>query len=313
MSERLFISFSGGETSAFMAIMLLANKAIRDRYSEIRTLFANTGEENEQTLDFVNRCDKTFGLNVEWVEAVVHHGERKASTGTRVDFLTAARNGEPFEEMIRKYGIPNASYKHCTRELKLNPMRAYLADTGWSEGSYDTAIGIRLDEIDRVSSGAKANRLIYPLISLMPTTKPQVNTFWSRQSFRLGLKGYQGNCKWCWKKSLRKHMTLIGETPEIYDFPARMEDKYGLVGPEFGRHEKPEGYRRVFFREGRSVGDLMKMKKEIGPSFRPAEDDSMNFALFDPVMDVGAGCEESCEVFADEDETIPNVRERSDR
>ena len=40
MGKRLFISFSGGETSGFMAQWLLANKA--HEYDEVLCLFANT-------------------------------------------------------------------------------------------------------------------------------------------------------------------------------------------------------------------------------------------------------------------------------
>lgn len=301
MTKRLLISFSGGETSAFMARWILGNADVRREYSDIRVIFANTGQEHEKTLEFVERCDKSFGLGVEWVESVVHHGERKSPSGKRVNFGSASRNGEPFEEVIRKYGIPNSSYKGCTRDLKLSPMRSYLEETGWESGSYFTAIGIRADEIDRMSTHALKNKIIYPLISMIPVTKPEINAFWEAQDFRLGLRGYQGNCTWCWKKSLRKHMTLIRESPEIYDFPRRMEAMYGKVGSEFSRDDLPDGYSRVFFRENRSVDDLFALHSELPPSFVPAHDDSLDVGLFSPQLDVGGGCEESCEVFSDED------------
>jgi len=35
-----------------------------------------------------------------------------------VTFETASRNGEPFEEMIQKYGITNMQSPQCTRNLK---------------------------------------------------------------------------------------------------------------------------------------------------------------------------------------------------
>lgn len=298
-SEKLFISFSGGETSAYMAYAILNSEYIK-RYKEHVVLFANTGQENEQTLEFVEKCDKHFGLNVVWVEAVVHQDARKAPTARIVDFATASRDGRPFEDTIRKYGIPNSKFKGCTRDLKLNPMKSYLNSIGWKPGEYDTAIGIRIDEIDRVSEIRAQNKIVYPLVEWAQTTKPEINTFWSKQPFRLELKGYQGNCKWCWKKSMRKHMTLMQENPEYYDFPERMEQLYGEVGPEFEKGHV-EGYKRVFFRGNKSVKDLRQMCSELGPDFIKAEDDALNFSLFDPSLDVGAGCEESCEVFADED------------
>ena len=65
---KLLVSFSGGETSAYMSKWLIENKS--DHY-EMVFVFANTGEEAEETLQFVDQCDKTWDLNMVWVEALV--------------------------------------------------------------------------------------------------------------------------------------------------------------------------------------------------------------------------------------------------
>ena len=284
--NRLFISFSGGETSGYMAQWCLQNW--RDRYDEIVCIFANTGEENEQTLYFADRCDREFGLNLVWVEAVPQEG-RTASGHHVVDFVTASRNGEPFETMIEKYGIPNQAYPHCTRELKLNAMTSYLRSIGWELGSYDTAIGIRVDEFDRISPRRKEFRLLYPLVHPHPMTKPRINAWWAAQPWRLELKGYQGNCKWCWKKSLRKHLTMLTENPEWYDFPERMERQHGLSGHNI------DGTPRTFFRNHLSTADLRKLA--AGGGFQKAEDDAQVYIdQLDLDLDASAGCSESCEV-----------------
>jgi hypothetical protein len=297
--RRLFISFSGGETSAFMTYAILYG-AYRHRYDDIRVVFANTGQERDETLEFVKQCDEHFGFNTVWVEAEVHHGQRTAPTSRVVTYDSADREGRVFESAIQKYGIPNSKFKSCTRDLKLRPMTHYLKSIGWEPGTYDTAIGIRVDEIDRMSDEKEKRRLVYPLIEWIPTTKPQINHWWDSQPFRLSLKSYEGNCKWCWKKSFRKHYTLLSENPSIYDFPDRMEKLYGRVGPEFSKPGLPDGYRRTFFRTGKSVEDL-KFDLDCGVQFVPAGDDSLPSIPFDPALDVGAGCEESCEVHADED------------
>jgi len=301
--RRLLISFSGGETSAYMTWWILTNWC--DRYDEIVIVFANTGQENEETLEFVDQCDRLLfaplGYRVTYIEAIQIHGQRKAATFRVVDFDSADRSGAVFEDMIIKYGIPNRRYPHCTRDLKLSPIQAFSASLGWGK-DYDTAIGIRADEIDRMSSSRVKFRIIYPLIK-QEITKPKVNTWFVTVPFRLRLKGYQSNCKWCWKKSLRKHLTLIGENPAQYDFPRQMEAKYGLHGSEFGKEQRevdyilPDGYRRVFFREGRSTEDLFTLHSQLDDTFVPAEDDSV---IFEPSLDAGGGCEETCEVFADE-------------
>lgn len=297
--SRLLISFSGGETSAYMTWALLRERT----YSQILVVFANTGQEREETLEFVRQCDEHFGFGTVWIEAVQNFGERKSAGFRIVDFASADRSGVTFEEYVRKYGIPNSNYPGCTRDLKLNAIKAYARSMGWENGSYDTAVGIRADEIDRQSLNAPANRIVYPLIG-REIRKPQINQWWSRQPFRLNLKGYQGNCKWCWKKSFRKHLTLIGESPEIYDFPRRMEALYGRVGPEFAKANTPADHRRKFFRGGRTTDDLFAMFDARGNDFVPAEDDAATMpdqpGFFDADLDAPGGCGESCEVWTDE-------------
>lgn len=224
--SRLFISFSGGETSAYMTKWCLEN--YKDKYDQIVVVFANTGQENEETLEFVRDCDKHFDFNTVWVEGVVDFTKGKGVGCKIVDFETADRDGRVFEQVIQKYGIFNQAYPNCTSRLKLMPMTKYMRSIGWKNRTYDTAVGIRVDEVDRISKNYRENRIIYPLIQDNPMSKPDINAFWSNQPFRLRLKGYQGNCKWCWKKSLRKHLTLIEETPEVYEFPRKMEYKYGV-------------------------------------------------------------------------------------
>lgn len=282
-ADKLFISFSGGETSGYMTKFL--RQHVSPHYSETVVLFANTGQENEETLRFVDRCDKEWGLDVVWVEADVQFGKRLGSKHRVVNFENASRRGEPFEDVIVKYGIPNKSYPHCTRELKLNPMTSYLRDRGWNKGDYDVAVGIRADEIDRMSSTARRNNIIYPLVGLEPKTKPDINTFWRDQSWRLQLKGYEGNCTWCWKKSFRKHFTLITERPEIYEFPRKMEQKYGLAG------SNRDGTQRVFFRSNTSTEELFKMKDVVNWSH--AEDDTKKYSEY---LDATSGCSDSCEI-----------------
>ena len=294
--RRLFISFSGGETSARMAHLLLTRW--RKRWDEVVCGIANTAEENEETLVFADQCDRHFGMRLVWVEADVQHGVRSATKHRIVTFQTASRKGEPFEEVVKKYGLPGPGRFHCTRELKLNPMKSYLASIGWEEGTYDTAIGIRADESGRRRADHVAERIIYPLLDWLPQTKPQVNEFWMKQPFRLRLTGYQGNCKWCWKKSTRKHMTLLSEDPSKYDFPERMDRLYGTVGAEFeeGKNEYPY---RTMFRGNLTTRQLRDAYEANKDSLAKAEDDAIvlphNHELF-PLDNEEGDCMEACEI-----------------
>lgn len=283
--SRLFVSMSGGRTSAYMTRKLqMANWS---GYSDVRVVFANTGQEHEATLEFVERCSDAWGIDVVWVEAVAHPTLRKGSTHRRVDFQSASRDGRPFEDVIAKYGIPNRSYPHCTRELKLNPMRSYLDSIGWKRGSYDTAVGIRVDEIDRMSSKADAERIVYPLVSANPATKADVNEWWSRQPFDLEIPDHLGNCTWCWKKSFNKLLRISYEQPSRLEFPLRMEREHGLSG------SNRDGTHRTFFRQHVRAVDILAA---------PLIDGTINGEGSTLDLEVAGSCSEGCEVFSDEAE-----------
>jgi hypothetical protein len=255
-----------------MTNLLLRNTSA---YDQVVVAFANTGEENEQTLEFVKDCDEWMGFKTVWVEAVVHEAKGIGTTHKLVTYETASRKGQPYEAVIHKFGIPNSKFPHCTRELKERPLASLIRSLGWTD--YKIAIGIRADEANRVTT---RERMIYPLVD-WKIDKPKVLRFWEQQPFRLRLTGYQGNCKWCWKKSDRKLLTIMDETPEVFWFPERMEYRYGTVGPEFAKTVE-EGYRRVFFRGNKSVGDLRKLLgKEQSPSALEGDEDP---------------CAETCEV-----------------
>lgn len=309
--KRLVISFSYGETSAYMTWRILNDPAIRDQFSEVVVVVANTSREREEALRFGWQCDQHFGFGTVWLEAVTFHGEAKSCGHRVVSFEAAARDGSVFEDMIRKYGIPNLQFIHCTRELKLNPIRSYVeTELGWERGSYHTAVGIRADEIDRMSVVAMDNGVLYPLIKI-GVTKPHINEWWMKQPFRLKLKGYQGNCKGCFKKSWRKIFTLIQEDPSEYEWNREMEAKYGFVGGEFtkepgpGQEPLPEGYRRVFYRDNNSTNDVFALYEQVKGQFVPAEDDAVEIPqpnLFPIDLDVAGACGESCEVWSDVDD-----------
>lgn len=282
MKKNLLVSFSGGETSAFMA-QWLNNHYEELGYENVVFVFANTGLENEQTLEFVERCDKHFKLGVQWVEADVQQGVRKGTGYYRTDFNNASRKGEPFEAMIKKYGIPNQAFPHCTRELKQAPIKAFGKD--WFNGEkYITAIGIRQDEADRMNAKAKEMGFIYPLISskMIPATKPMINFYWRSMPFRLELKGYQGNCATCWKKADKKLYQIAQENPKAFDFMAEMERKYSI-----GRNGEPV----VFFRKNRSTLDILNEAKDWKGVIKNDADE------YTYQLDLLGG--ESCEVFSE--------------
>ncbi len=241
--EKLLVETSGGRSSEFMAKTLMDSYS--HKYEQVR-VFANTGFENEATLEFVRDCDNYFGFKTVWVEAVFNE-KGKGTTHKIVTFETASRKGEPFIEMCKKYGIPNQNYKHCTRELKLAPIHDYVKSIGWNKGDYKTAIGIRSDEpkrfkrdinktpemFDEIKLPEKKEcwqKVIHPMVTLFPVTKLDVLDWWSEQEFDLQLEEHQGNCKTCFKKSTPKLFKLMREDITQFEFTNMLEKKFGHIG-----------------------------------------------------------------------------------
>ena len=291
LREIISISFSGGKTSAYMLAMILTAKRAGIITQPIHVTFCNTGLEHEETLKFVQRCDDHFKAGVVWLEAVVNYGERLSTSHKIVDFNTASRNGEPFRDVVQKYGISNQAYPHCNRELKLNVMESYRKSIGMTTGSYSTAIGIRADEVRRISwEGMTKQGLFYPCIDA-GIGKPDVNAYWQTMPFNLNIPEHYGNCVGCWKKSDRKLFTIAKQDPNYFDFFLEMEKIHQFTGGEWRKAGGLQIKPRVFFRNNRSTLDIMAAAQK---PFEPFVDGK--FIPFDDEMDEGDSCNDSCEI-----------------
>jgi hypothetical protein len=215
------VMFSGGRTSAFLAKYVKENL----KYKDSIFVFMNTGKEREETLIFADKCDKEFNLKLIWLEANIQKDKGIGTTYKIVDFKTASRNGEPFEQMLTKYPMPNNMASNCTRELKQRPIDAYLREN-YKGFEIVRVIGIRADEAHRKSNNADKENLIYPLCDELKVNSKFIRNWWENQSFDLQLKDYEGNCDLCFKKSLKKRLTIIKENPNVADWWEKMENKY---------------------------------------------------------------------------------------
>lgn len=251
IKEDLSVSVSGGRTSAYMAWLLLKDEHYQSKYN-YHFVFANTGKEDERTLVFVDKLDKHFGLDLTWVEANVNPEHGSGTKHTIVSYETASRKGEPFEAVIKKYGIPNKAFPHCSRELKARPIHSFMKEKLNSK-KYITAIGIRIDEVRRAKHTDKT--LLYPLISKEHwITSHQVIDFWKKMPFDLEILPHQGNCDLCWKKSAKKKIKIIKESPEVAEWWATMEAKYS--NGEYFFHRKNESTQGLIERSKTSKAEL---------------------------------------------------------
>lgn len=233
------ISFSGGRTSGYMLWRIIQAHG-GTLPSDVIPTFANTGKEHEATLDFVRDCGDRWGV-IRWLE------RRPRGEWAEVDHATAARNGEPFAELIaeRKY-LPNAITRFCTEELKIRTMRRFARSMGW-DSSYVQVIGLRADEPHRVARVRARNATSrdgqdcrMPLADAGISVR-EVTDFWSRQNFDLRLPNHNGktpagNCDLCMLKATGTLVSLIRAEPERADWWIAQER---VTGGTFRKPNRP--------------------------------------------------------------------------
>jgi len=238
------VSFSGGRTSGYMLRRIL-DAGLRP---DVHVLFCNTGREYEETLRFVNDCERYWGVPIHWLEydrrylpaykslevskiaarARLASGRQACARprGVRepgyreVTFATASRRGEPFRNFIEMSGLPNPATRTCTTELKVRVMKRWMIARGYRR--WDSVIGIRADEPRRIAKLSK--RPPERWTNVMPLARARVTendvlAFWREQSFDLGLAfdpvlgTYRGNCDGCVLKATDKLLRIEREEP----------------------------------------------------------------------------------------------------
>lgn len=261
---------SGGRTSMFLAIS--AKELYKD--DNLLFLFMNTGKERQETLDFIDRCDKLYGLGIVWIESVINPEKGKGVSYKVVDYKTADLTGKPFEDVIKKHGIPSKLYRSCTRDLKERPADKYAQDM-FPDG-YVTLLGIRADEPHRIT--ARKN-VMMPLVD-MGVTEEFIRNWWSRQSVDLELKDYEGNCDLCFLKSKRKRLTILQDDPVTALWWLTMENKYGS-----------EIQDKFDVRNDLTITDLVEMSKKPFTRSQDKKDlRDQQPTLFDLDMDIEFSC-----------------------
>lgn len=203
------ISFSGGRTSAYLLWRVLQSNCGLPK--EAVVCFANTGKEDEATLEFVLDCSAAWDVPIVWLEYTSEEPYFKV-----VNFETASRKGEPFAQLIEKKNyLPNPVTRFCTQELKVLAIDRYLKSIGMEE--VETMVGVRADESRRLPK-LRARGLLVPLAEAN-ITQGNVMDFWRNQIFDLGLDFIngvtpKGNCDLCFLKGASQIFSMIKHEPE---------------------------------------------------------------------------------------------------
>lgn len=174
--------------------------------------FANTGKEDEATLKFVHDCETNWNVPIVWLE---YKGVDEVKDRWKVvDYETASRNGEPFEQMItKKKFLPNSVMRFCTTELKITPINRYMASIGHDD--FVTYAGIRADEKRRLG---KLRSTLHTPLAIAGYTQEDVQAFWRANNFDLGIEFREkvtplGNCDLCFMKGVKQLQSIIQQNP----------------------------------------------------------------------------------------------------
>ena len=238
------ISFSGGRTSGYMLWHIL------DAYDgklpeDAHVCFANTGKEREETLHFVHECGSRWGVHIRWLE---WRSRLKRTPVTErfveVGYNSASREGEPFEALIAsKQDTPKPVRRWCTEHLKVQVLADFMEALGHSQ--WTNIIGLRWDEMMRVfkqheknDEGSRPWKAVMPMATKATQVRRRdVEEWWAKQPFDLGIKGWQGNCDLCFLKGERLLKKIIRDEPERAVWWDRMEQTIGK-----GTFEKSRSY-----------------------------------------------------------------------
>ena len=284
-SKNIFCSVSSGYSSVMMAIKL------REWFPDynIINVMANTSKEREESLEFMNKCDKHYKLNLVWIEAEFHD-KGTGVTPKIISYKNLKRNGEIFEQGIKKLGVPNKENKWCNRDMKLEVLRKY-ADSVFGKNNYSVAVGIRADEMDRVRKDYKTNNVFYPLMDRGISSKDR-NRFWKDQPIKITIPAYKGNCDMCFAKSNRKLMTILKEEPERAEWWDKMIKTYGSIPidgkPSYNELMKKNNGVQTFYRNYNTIEDLIKIAEK--PFTRASDEYIYENDLFDLEDECGTGC-----------------------
>lgn len=229
------LNVSGGRTSAYLLRRVLAayDGVLPDG---VHAVYANTGRERYATLDFIVELSARWGVEVHWIE------RRPGGGFVEVTPETAARDGEPFAELIteRRY-LPNAVARFCTQALKIEPAAAWMRAQGYTR--WTSVLGLRFDEARRVMSVRGRDHgawdIACPLYDAR-VVKSDIMAFWRANDFDLSLRSHESNCDLCFLKGRKTRERLMRERPELVPWWAEQEAR---IGGRFHAHEP--GYART--------------------------------------------------------------------
>jgi hypothetical protein len=217
IDEPAVISFSGGRSSAYMLYKVLEAHEF-NLPNHIEVIFANTGKEMPQTLEFVREVANRWKVQITWLE---YSGKKQF---IEVDYDYASRNGEPFAKLIEdKNYLPNMMARFCTSELKVLTIERYMGGD-----DFLTVVGIRADEPRRAAKMRLKDNYAVPMAE-SNVTESDVQEFWDKQDFDLAMPpagvNTLSNCDLCFLKGYSIKQSIVEHNPSLADWWIQQEKK----------------------------------------------------------------------------------------
>ena len=170
MSDIRLVSVSGGKDSTATLLLALETNWLDD----VRAVFADTGNEHEATLEYVDYLEHVTGIHIARVKADftkqmaakrekllrIAAGEPESAIYGKREFkwpwtpqaaADAARylepTGNPYLDLcLLRGGFPSRTKQYCTEELKALPMERFTAGLLDKHDHIESWQGVRADE-----------------------------------------------------------------------------------------------------------------------------------------------------------------------
>lgn len=196
-ATRHILGLSGGKDSAALAVLM------HREVPQMEYFFCDTGEELQETYDFLDRLEARLGITVERL-----HAERG------------------FRHWLDVYKgmLPSPKSRWCTKQMKIVPLEEFVGDD--DAVSY---VGIRADENRDGYISTKPNiRAVFPF---RERGLVKADVFRLLEDSGIGVPGYyrwrsRSGCFFCFYQRKIEWVRLFDEHPDKFEEAARYEESH---------------------------------------------------------------------------------------
>lgn len=219
-------------------------------------VFANTGMERPETIEFLRNIQDVWGIPLTLIEGTYSNVMGVAIGYKIVDWNSLDMNAKPFEGAVLHKtkgdfkGLPNQDAPYCSEVMKTIPCNKF-AKAIFDNQKFIKAVGFRREDMPKRISWPEIKEdkaRIFPLLTDFqePIGIQELNSWWNKQPFQLGINSKFGNCELCWKKSDKNLVDTIKRGSKFIDWWTKMEKQCGNTA----------------FRGNRSIADFVAMANQ---------------------------------------------------